>query len=149
MRILVVCTANICRSPVAASLLERALARKNARLSSAGTAAMTGSLVDPTMQRLCEQRGWADLSQHRSQPVMPLALAQSDVVLCMEHRHLRELSSMAPTRVGTIKLLGHWGIGEIADPYRGTADQYDRALNQIEAATQKWAEKLVQLGMVN
>ena len=131
------------------TLLAGLLMGKNACVASAGTEAEMGRPADPRMMELACARGMADLSAHRSKPAMPALLARYDLALCMELRHVHVLKAIAPTRTGTLRLLGHWGVGEIADPYRGTAEQYDVALTQIETSVRRWAEKLIQLGMVN
>jgi len=51
-KILVVCTANICRSPAAQHFLLQSLKGKQVTVTSAGTLALDGNAADPTIQTL-------------------------------------------------------------------------------------------------
>jgi protein-tyrosine phosphatase len=148
--ILVVCTANICRSPVGQALLARELVGRSAVVHSAGIEADFGSPVDPVMAELASSRHHLlTLDAHRAQPVLPTMLRKYDLVLCMESHHMQRVLGLEPTRVGQVKLLGHWGQGPISDPYRGSAEGYVQALDSITAGVKAWANKLVFLGLVN
>jgi protein-tyrosine phosphatase len=147
--ILVVCTANICRSPIGQALLKHELAGRQVVVHSAGTDADFGSQADPAMVELAVARNMPSLNVHRAQPVLPTMLRKYDLVLCMEPHHLERVLELDPTRVGRVKLLGHWGQGPIADPYRGSSEEYVQALGGIEAGAKAWANKLVFLGLVN
>lgn len=99
-RILVVCTANICRSPMTAALLEahldRTLPADQPRpvITSAGTHARVG---DPAAERMVvvAERWGLDLSTHRSRPVDAELVGGQDVVLTMEDRHRKAVSRLA------------------------------------------------------
>ena len=62
-KILFVCTANICRSPMAQGLLEHALPQ--AQVRSAGLGALVGMPADAAAVRLMQERG-IDISAHRA-----------------------------------------------------------------------------------
>lgn len=98
-RILVVCTANICRSPMAERLLAEYLARRvpdaRAVISSAGTHARPGDPAASGMQRIAE--GWGlDLDYHRSRRVDQELAASQDLVITMEDAHRTVVSRLAP-----------------------------------------------------
>jgi protein-tyrosine phosphatase len=88
--LLVVCTANIARSPLAAALLDvhtrvRALDGE-VEISSAGTRAREGNAAAPASVAIAA--GWGvDLRQHRSQPVTDELLERSDLILTMTEGH--------------------------------------------------------------
>ena len=89
--ILVVCTANQCRSPLTASLLERALRARSieANVTSAGTRAVAGAAV--TTGTLDAARGLdADLSEHRATRLSRTATRGADLVLGLAREHVRE-----------------------------------------------------------
>ncbi|MBM3957291.1 MAG: hypothetical protein FJ313_04485, partial [Gemmatimonadetes bacterium] len=72
-RVLLVCTGNQCRSPMAEALLRRLAATDSAapleiRVSSAGTAAPAGFPATQQAQEACAEEG-IDLTGHRSRPV--------------------------------------------------------------------------------
>src|SRR4051795_10625813 len=66
-RVLMVCTGNICRSPMAQVLLEQALRKRgfDVRVESAGLGALVGRGADPMAMQLMEKRG-LDLKTHRA-----------------------------------------------------------------------------------
>ena len=104
-RVLVVCTANICRSPAAAQLLrDRASARGvGVSVSSAGFLE-DGRSGDPTMVALAATRGIV-VGDHRSTVVDEPLLRSADLVVTMERRHARELVVMAPDHAHRVHTL--------------------------------------------
>jgi protein-tyrosine-phosphatase len=106
--ILFLCTANRCRSPLAAALLDHALRPRglavtveSAGLAPAGQPAMAEAC------RVAAERG-LDLSGHRSTLVDRGSVTRATVVLGMERRHVREavmLDTTAWSRTFTLKEL--------------------------------------------
>jgi protein-tyrosine phosphatase len=91
LRILVVCTANVCRSPVAAMMLDKALLERgiDAIVESAGFLE-PGQTACATMTNFGGELG-LDLSFHRSRPVDSFVIGDANLVLAMERRHARDL----------------------------------------------------------
>jgi protein-tyrosine phosphatase len=102
--VLVVCTANVARSPLfAAMLAERA--GDGVRVTSAGTWAREGDVAARGSQRLAERRG-LDLTEHRSRPLTRALVATSDLVLTMSEDQRHACASMAEgatTRTFTVR----------------------------------------------
>ena len=113
LRILVVCSANQCRSPLAeASLLAEAGARGlPVSVRSAGTQAMPGvPATGPTVD--AARKLGRDLTGHRSAVVAASSVAAADVVVGLERRHVQELVVLQPgtfSRTFTLKELGRRG----------------------------------------
>lgn len=146
--ILVVCTANICRSPAGQSLLSSHLSSHAVRIESAGTHALDGNAIDSRMARLLQQRGANDMAAHRSRPIMPTMLTRYDLVLCMEERHRQRVLELYPAGRGKVRLMGHWSTQqEIADPIGQSEAVYSAALDQLEGCTAQWARKLIDMGL--
>ena len=82
MRLLVVCRANVARSPLAEVLLADALDGLDAQVASAGIQAATGSPPARGSVELAAARG-LDLTGHRSRPVTTQILIGADLVLTM------------------------------------------------------------------
>lgn len=100
--ILVVCTANVCRSPMGAALLRRSLsvAGLDIGVSSAGVRAGDHSLsVDALAVEAMAQRG-LDISGHQPTPVSPAAVAGADLVVAMTRHDLREVVVASPEAFG-------------------------------------------------
>ena len=94
--ILVLCTANICRSPMAAALLARELAERGvgARVRSAG---ILGSGVPPPAEVVTVLAGQRlDVTGHRSRLVAVGDLERADLILAMARQHLRHAVVVVP-----------------------------------------------------
>jgi len=106
--VLVVCTGNVCRSPIAEGLLRAALeARLGERapaVASAGTMGWEGSQADPASVEAAAERG-VDISGHRAREVVPQEVLAADLVLAMAREHAEALADLAPRRTFTLKEL--------------------------------------------
>jgi protein-tyrosine-phosphatase len=135
--VLLVCSANQCRSPLAEVLLRQALdgaAPQEAwRVESAGTWALPG-LPATEYSRQEARRHGLDLSRHQSQPASCELLAQFDLVLAMEKEHQRQLQTACPKQAAKVRLLSEavGAVFDIADPYGGPQAGY-RSLGDLLA----------------
>ena len=149
LKVLVVCTANICRSPVAAALLTHLLQNRQIEVTSVGTRAIAGREIDSTMLSLMNARGFPGISAHRSRGMLPSHVAGADLILCMEWLHLDQIGREYSASVGRSMLLGHWdGKKEVVDPYGGPLDEYIVSLDIIQKYCQSWAKKMIAMGLV-
>ncbi len=103
-RIVIVCTANVIRSPFVAGLLST---RMPARLSehleveSAGTLARSGMPADPRLVELGGTYG-LDLDSHRSKRLDEGVLRSGDTVLCAERTHRRVVLDLRPDLISSV-----------------------------------------------
>ena len=106
--ILVVCTGNVCRSPIAEGLLRVALeARLGADapdVASAGTMGWVGSGADPNSVVAAAELG-VDIAGHRAREVSYEDVARSTLILAMAPEHARAFDGEAPARTFTLKEL--------------------------------------------
>jgi protein-tyrosine phosphatase len=142
-RVLLVCTANVCRSPVALALWTQQAGSRGKRVvaSSAGTEAHPGQPADAMCVALLAARG-LDLSAHRSVRVNLERVADHDLILVMEKRHAQWLCGAAPVLNGRVHLLGRWGVGEIADPHGKEQENYERSIVDIDTSIGQWLDRL-------
>lgn len=139
-RILTVCIGNICRSPIAAAMLQQAL--PHAAVSSAGIAAVVGKDVDETARAVAEANGMT-LPRHEARQFTHEIGGTNDLILVLEAGHKREIARIAPQLLGRTFLLSHWSGGEdIPDPYRRSQDFHEIVFAQIHDATSGWAQRL-------
>ena len=140
--IIIVCTANICRSPMAEGLLAHALAAqpeplKSLRVVSAGVAARTGETVSENSVLALKKVG-IDLADHRSRPLTQEMLDGALAVFCMTetHRSIIELQSMpVPKHLYLFRdFLPKSARGDIADPYSGPLRLYEAARDEMVEA---------------
>lgn len=142
-RILVLCTGNICRSPMAEALLRRqmqSLGRK-VEVRSAGVGALRNFPADAPAQELMRARG-LDISSHRARQVTPELARWADLILVMESGQREALLDIDPAARGKTYLLGHWIKREVPDPYQQPATVYDEALSLIDESLASWMKKL-------
>jgi protein-tyrosine phosphatase len=138
--LLVLCEANICRSPLAEHLL-RSLT--GLTVDSAGLSARTGDPADPVYLDMAKESD-LDLTGHRSKPVTRGLLESADLTLVMTGGHRRRLTERYPEFSGKIMLLGHWVDGgvSVSDPHRKSVDAYRQVFVQIQDACHRWAARL-------
>lgn len=135
--VLLVCTGNLCRSPLAAALLARELdgRRLAATVSSAGTAAPFGAPPDRRMLRAADELG-VDLSEHRAGPLTGDDTRRSTLILCMTGEQVVEVTSYDPSAASKVTTLRAAALR--ASSHRGelvTFDEWARALAWFPAAS--------------
>lgn len=149
--VLVVCTGNICRSPTGEGVL-RHLAEKRGlgarvRVASAGTHDYhVGDCPDTRTLEHARKRGY-DLSAQRAMQVRREHFHEFDYILAMDRGHLRILRSLAPpgapARLGLfLEASARWKGEDVPDPYYGGAESFERVLDMVEEAAQRWLERI-------
>ncbi|WP_407354028.1 low molecular weight protein-tyrosine-phosphatase [Luteimonas sp. R10] len=142
--VLFVCTANICRSPTAEALLRHRLPGDAVTATSAGLLALAGHPIDPRAEAALAARKLT-AAGHVARQLTPALIAQADVVLAMEKRHLAALRALAPDARDRTFLLGKWlRNAEIVDPYRGSDLDFERSCGLIGDALERWSRHLTE-----
>ncbi|CAG4887498.1 low molecular weight protein-tyrosine-phosphatase [Paraburkholderia gardini] len=142
--VLVVCHANVCRSPAAEMLFKaRALPRLGARMvfQSAGIRAFDGDGMDPVMRRLLAEHGVAT-SGHRARRLNRRLVRDADLVLVTERAQVKEVEALDPTSRGKVWPLGKWEDSDVADPHGGHEAGYRASLVLIEHLVMGWLKKI-------
>ncbi|WP_179401030.1 low molecular weight phosphotyrosine protein phosphatase [Burkholderia guangdongensis] len=141
--VLIVCHANVCRSPAAEALF-RTLSRERApsvAFHSAGLDANEGDGIDPTMARLLAEHG-VDATRHRSRRVSRRIVRDADLILVSERAQIAAVEAVDPFARGKVHLLGKWEDADIADPHGGPEADYRESYTLIERLVQGWLQKL-------
>jgi protein-tyrosine-phosphatase len=152
--ILLVCTANICRSPMAEVMLRRKLENEGMpgewQVSSAGTWATDGIRASEMGVAVMRERG-LDTGAHRSRAVTDAILAEADLILTMTSGHAEALRAEFPEARGRIRLLSEMSGPpyDVRDPYGGTLDQYRQTANELESLIDRGIERIVELAAQN
>jgi protein-tyrosine-phosphatase len=148
--IVTICTANICRSPMAAALLQHALAAQSEPLRSinvisAGVAARTGEPVSENSVLALKKVG-LDISSHRSQMLTQALLDEAFVVLCMTESHRAMIQVQAepvPKHLFLFRqFMPNGADKEIGDPYGGPLKVYETARDEMVEAIPSLVEHI-------
>ena len=150
MRILFVCSGNICRSPLAEALFKRQAeeAGLSARfhVDSAGTHDYhEGQPADPRACRVGQRYGLSVTSIAR--PVVDEDFERFDLIVAMDRGHRRELRARAGrAREGKIRLMRDFDPGsvghDVPDPYYDGEPEFEKVLSILEPACRGLLESL-------
>lgn len=149
-RISMVCTGNICRSPMAEWLLREALDEAGlgevTLVTSAGTSAdESGNPMDTRTVAVMRRNGHADggWDAHRAQRFTARDFADLDLVLAADRGHERALHRLAPTegdraKVALIRSFDPESTAgddlDMADPWWGEDEAFEQTYAEVRAA---------------
>lgn len=140
-KLLLVCSGNTCRSPMAQGLLLKYIADLQAKgiligydVLSAGLYTIDGLPATPEALRVMLLEG-IDISKHRSKQIDADLMEKADLILTMTSRHSEELGKQYPEKRHRIFSVGEF-IGEsakeISDPYGRGEKAYLDSLQEIK-----------------
>ncbi len=146
-RVCVICSGNICRSPmgevILRSMLDSAGLAERVIVDSAGTGGWhEGDAADPRTVRTLKDHGY-DGTHHRAREFRPEWFSQRDLIVVADEGHLRDLRRWAPDAQASakVRLMRGFDPGavdagtlEVDDPYFGNAKDFDRCLSEVEGA---------------
>ncbi|SIT39389.1 Protein tyrosine phosphatase [Paraburkholderia ribeironis] len=152
--VLIVCHANVCRSPAAEMLFKARQrtapasgigARRGATpiaFHSAGLRAVNGHRMDPVMQRLLAEQGVAS-GIHYSRRLSRELVRDANLVLVTERAQVSEVEALDPASRGKVYPLGKWeDDSDVADPHGGAETAYRESLVLIEHLVMGWLKKI-------
>jgi len=150
-RILLVCTGNICRSPLAEALLRRTLEERGVAgvsATSAGTGAWDGAPASEGAYLVGLERG-LDLSGHRARLLTRELVEEADLILTMARHHRARVDELGGE--GRVFVLGEYGgregdEAEVSDPFGGLLEVYRDTCAELEALVTAVVERLVKEG---
>lgn len=151
--ILIVCTANICRSPVATGLLHDRLQRRGLtdwNVASAGTWAIVPRGASRNSVEVMQRNGF-DITAHRARMVDDRIIAGADLVLCMEVGHAEALRAEFPDEAHKVFLLSEMvdQTFSVSDPYGGPLSEYELMYEGIEDLIDSGLDRIIELASTN
>ena len=147
MRVLAVCTGNICRSPIAHGLLEKlsCLYQLGWEIDSAGTIGFhSGDAPDSRAIRVMEAHD-IDISHQHSRKLTLTDFDYFDLILALDQTHFDEMLQLAKTEQHKkIKMAMHWHPTlkdqSVPDPYCGEYKDFEEVFEMLRISM----EELVQ-----
>jgi protein-tyrosine phosphatase len=148
--VLVICHGNICRSPVAAGLLRRALEPHDIAVESAGLIGFNRP-APPEALAAAERHG-LDLSDHRSRLLTANLARTTDLIVVMETGQQRQISERYGRRLADIVILGDFDplpvdTRTIRDPVNDEPQIFDEVYERIARCARELALNLVPAGV--
>ncbi len=150
-RILLVCTGNSCRSPLAEFMLRRALAdalgvpepaleQAGFEVLSAGTSALPGGSISAGSLEALRRRG-IEAAGHRTRPLSDELIRRADHIWCMSDEHLEAVVARVPSAAGKTERFDP--AGPVLDPIGQGPEVYETCAQHIEALVARRVKELL------
>ncbi len=151
IRVLFVCTGNICRSPTAEgvfrSLVDAAGLERRIETDSAGTIAYhAGAAPDGRSVETALERG-IDLSGQRARQIEASDFTGFDYLVALDTSHLERLTELCPAGENhricmLMDFAPQAGVRDVPDPYYSAFGGFERVFDMIEAGARGLLERI-------
>lgn len=148
--ILLVCTGNLCRSPMAEGLLRQRLADEGLadrhRVFSAGVWAVDGHPASENAVAVMAERG-IDIGDHVAHTINAGDVAEADLILVMSRDHARMIHNTWPQYDWKIHRLSEMAgkRQDVDDPYGGPIEEYRACADVMEAYIERGLDRILEL----
>jgi protein-tyrosine phosphatase len=151
--IVIICMANITRSPYVAGLLKKELKQRRAggrqfRVVSAGMHVHPGNPADPVLTMMAERHGFS-LKAHRANPLQTAIAQNAYLMFTMDEEQKSKICQMFPEqteRIFTLQEFGANGDSELNGSQMGIMDPTGKepeAYRQFDRIAQDCVQRIV------
>lgn len=150
MKIMFICTGNICRSAMAEGMMKKKIEDRKIEVDvySCGIYAETGDYATYNAIEAVKEYG-VDISSHRATNIRESQIEEMDVILCATVSHRQSVLYLYPRLEGKVYTMKEYaGIDEngkdldIRDPWGYDENVYCRCALEIEGCLEKIVDKL-------
>lgn len=148
--IYIICTGNLCRSPMAMGLLRQRLAEKGLdgqhQVHSAGVWAVDGRPASEHAVTVMQERG-VDISDHIAHTINAGDMAEADLILVMSRDHAQMLRNTWPQYDWKVFRLSEM-VGkrqDVRDPYGSPIEEYRDCADTIGEYIDRGMERILEL----
>lgn len=151
IKVLFVCTGNICRSPTAEGLFRHMAEQKGLATAFAADSAGTdsyhdGEKPDARAVKVAKKRG-VSLAGQKARRLVEKDYFDFDYIYAMDGGHFYEIQKRAPERRKAkiemfLKSATHLSNTEVPDPWYGTEEDFEQAFSLIEQGVEAILQKL-------
>ena len=144
--VLFICTANICRTPIAVSILQKLINDDGLQdrivVESAGTWAVPGQCAAPFSEQVILENGYPFVD-HESRPIDLSTMNRADLVLCMSIEHGYDLTNIFPHFRDKIFTLREFqqnnlkGSRSVLDPFGMKVEKYRETFELIRSEVER------------
>lgn len=148
LRVLMVCTGNTCRSPMAEGILRKSWKEAGEpypiEVVSGGVATMPGLPASEEAVKAMKSMG-VDISRHLSATISFDSLARADLVIAMTQDHKQMLLVRYPEfkqKILTLSEISPGIGGDVIDPFGKSQEEYDKTAKILEKSLTSLAKRL-------
>lgn len=144
MKVLFVCTANTCRSPMAEEIFNKLINSSDIVAQSAGITIVPGSFVTEKSAELIKEELNVDVKDKQAIQLNDSMIKNSDIILTMTNYGRDFIKENYPNYKDKVfSICEYAGVkGEVTDPYGSTVSVYQKIYKELEGVMPLLIDKL-------